>query len=250
MRILLKLRAEKDQELVTEYHKLQGFVYGMLRERFPEIHNKKGYKFFCFSNIFPYGDGRIKEGEIKNFLISSPSQKIINAITEYLSEKKGEIVNIGENLFSIKSWSVFNVSLPYKNVRISTATPIIIRIPERMYETYGIPESDRKKSYIYWRPMYPFKAFVKQLSENLIKKFNDFYGTEIQSYDLFEEFVFKKSVNLRLVIEGKSYGASGSLWEFAWSYMDAVQRRVIEFGLDAGFGERNSWGFGFVNVVR
>ena len=34
------------------------------------------------------------------------------------------------------------------------------------------------------------------------------------------------------------------MWEFSWSHMDDVQRRVIEFGLDAGFGERNVSGSG------
>ena len=38
----------------------------------------------------------------------------------------------------------------------------------------------------------------------------------------------------------------GSMWVFVWSYMDEIQRRVIEFGRDAGFGERNSLGFGFL----
>ena len=31
--------------------------------------------------------------------------------------------------------------------------------------------------------------------------------------------------------------------------MDETQRRILEFGLDAGFGERNSLGFGFVNKI-
>ena len=37
--------------------------------------------------------------------------------------------------------------------------------------------------------------------------------------------------------------------EFQWDYMDETQRRVIEFGLDSGFGERISLGFGFVNKI-
>jgi len=28
------------------------------------------------------------------------------------------------------------------------------------------------------------------------------------------------------------------------------QRKLLEFGLDCGFGERNSLGFGFVNLMR
>lgn len=39
-----------------------------------------------------------------------------------------------------------------------------------------------------------------------------------------------------------------SIWEFAFSYLRREQRGVLEFGLDCGFGELNSLGFGFMNV--
>ena len=52
------------------------------------------------------------------------------------------------------------------------------------------------------------------------------------------------------IIEGKSYGAAGSMGEFSWSYLNNVQRWIIEFGLDAGFSERNNMGFGFMNLIR
>jgi len=38
--------------------------------------------------------------------------------------------------------------------------------------------------------------------------------------------------------------------EFSWSYLNNVQRWIIEFGLDAGFSERNNMGFGFMNLIR
>ena len=90
---------------------------------------------------------------------------------------------------------------------------------------------------------------MKQLSENLIKKFNDFYGTKLSEYELFEQFVFRRVTATKVVIDGREYVLVGSMWEFQWDYMDETQRRVIEFGLDAGFGERNSLGFGFVNKI-
>jgi len=35
------------------HHKIQGFIYSLLRNTsFEELHNKRGYKFFSFSNIF------------------------------------------------------------------------------------------------------------------------------------------------------------------------------------------------------
>ena len=50
MRILINLRAAKNQGYESVYHhKLQGFVYGLLRDSgFGGLHDKRGYKFFCF----------------------------------------------------------------------------------------------------------------------------------------------------------------------------------------------------------
>ncbi|MBC7081359.1 MAG: CRISPR-associated endoribonuclease Cas6 [Thermoplasmatales archaeon] len=243
MRLILKLEDEKTQAIENTYHKLQGFVYKLIRNDFSSIHDKKGYKFFCFSNIFPSK----RESKIRNFIISSPSVEIINSIKDSL--EIGKVVNIGEMQFRIKDFSTFNLRIPKRNLRIYSSTPIIIRIPEAKYEHYNIPQEERKARYVYWRPKYSFEAFVKQLTENLIKKFNDFYGTEISRYDLFEQFVFKKSVANEIIINGKAYPVVGSIWEFLWSNMDAMQRKIIEFGIDTGLGERNSMGFGFVNIA-
>ncbi|MCX8173156.1 MAG: CRISPR-associated endoribonuclease Cas6 [Thermoplasmata archaeon] len=244
MRIILRLRATKSQEINNESHKLQGFVYDLIRRSgFPGLHEKSGYKFFCFSGIFPQKS--VAAGDMRNFIISSPSSELVKGIGDCL--RQGEAINIGEMQFQLSDFSVFEVRLGEKP-RVECSTPVIVRIPEKLYDRYCIPLEERKRRYVYWRPKYPFEAFLKQVSENLIKKYNDFYGTEIQTYDLFEQFVFRKQVNLRFVVEGRSYGAAGSLWEFLWTHMDAVQRKIIEFGLDTGFGERNSLGFGFVNV--
>jgi CRISPR-associated endoribonuclease Cas6 len=157
---------------------------------------------------------------------------------------------IGDCAFDPDGWKIIDSSLPKGQVRLSTATPILLRIPEYNYDLYAVPEEERRSRYVYWRPQISFEAFIKQLTENLIKKYNQSYGTSIGSIPLFQEFLFKKTVHTRYIIEGKSYGAAGSMWEFSWSHMDDVQRRIIGFGLDAGFGERNSMGFGFVNIVR
>ncbi len=38
--------------------------------------------------------------------------------------------------------------------------------------------------------------------------------------------------------------------KFSFSYLGGEKRELLQFGLDAGFGEENSLGFGFMNVVR
>jgi CRISPR-associated endoribonuclease Cas6 len=85
---------------------------------------------------------------------------------------------------------------------------------------------------------------LKQLSENLIKKYNEFYATKLKDYDLFEQFKYRRATATKAVIDGREYVLVGSMW-----FMDETQRRVIEFGLDTGFDERNSLGFGFVNKI-
>jgi CRISPR/Cas system endoribonuclease Cas6 (RAMP superfamily) len=79
MRVIIKLEDEKKQAIDNTYNKLQGFVYSLIREKFGSIHDKKGYKFFCFSNIFPF-----EVSGIRNFIISSPSKELINSIAENL----------------------------------------------------------------------------------------------------------------------------------------------------------------------
>jgi hypothetical protein len=78
LRLLLKLVPKKSHAYVNDYHyHLQAAIYSLIREgRLPDVHEKKGYKFFCFSNIFPYGD--FEQGKEMNLLVSSPDIRIID----------------------------------------------------------------------------------------------------------------------------------------------------------------------------
>jgi len=248
MRLLMRLKAAKGQCYDMMYHhKLQGFIYSMLRKSgYGELHDKKGYKFFSFSNIFPIKD--MEEGESAHLIIASPDQKLISSLEAALDDVAR--INIGEMSFELVGVRKLNTRLKRGSLRLLTATPVIIRIPERNYERYKIPENERKARYVYWRPKYSFEAFVKQLTENMIKKFNEFHGTKVRINELFEQFVFRRATATNVVIGGRSYVMIGSMWEFIWSDMDEMQRKIIEFGMDAGFGERNSLGFGFVNRAK
>ena len=81
MRILINLRAAKNQGYERLYHhKLQGFVYGLLRDSgFGGLHDKEGYKFFCFSNIFPIND-IMNVGEAFNLIIAAPNAELISSV--------------------------------------------------------------------------------------------------------------------------------------------------------------------------
>ena len=65
--------------------------------------------------------------------------------------------------------------------------------------------------YVYWRPKYSFEAFVKQLTENMIKKFNEFHGTKVRIKELFEQFMFRRATATNVVIGDRSYVMIGSM---------------------------------------
>lgn len=244
MRLLITIQSLKD----TAYNlpvnaKLQGLIYATLQNTpFSPLHDKNGYKFFCFSNIFPIGD--IKKDDIRHILISSPNKGLLAQIKTGLLSK--ETLNIGEFQFKIKEIREIRPKLP-NSFKIAAATPITIRIPENRYEEYGIQTA--KKRYVFWRPEYSFEAFLKQLNENLFKKYNQYYNTKINEFPIFSEFVFKKSVANQIIENGREQLVIGSIWEFRFSHITQDQRKILEFGLECGFGERNSLGFGFVNVI-
>jgi len=247
MRIILELLNTQDQKNISsEYHKLQGFIYSLIQSSgFIGIHDKSGYKPFSYSNLYPYNNQR--KNEIQRLIIATPSQKLGTTVIKILEKMINTNIHIGDCEYLLKTIKPLNLeitSLPY---RIITNTPIILRIPEYNFEKYQIPIEERKSRYIYWRPNVSFIVFIKQLSENIIKKYNDFYGTDIQDINIFEKYFYKKMVHSRLVIDGKSYGFSASLWSFEWNYLSEIQKKILIFAIDSGFGERNSMGFGFVN---
>ncbi|MCW1296375.1 MAG: CRISPR-associated endoribonuclease Cas6 [Candidatus Parvarchaeota archaeon] len=246
MRILIELQALKDAIYDNKYHhKLQGAIYNLLKNTiFSNLHSKKGYKFFCFSNIFPFDD--IKTGDIRRFLISSPNKELINAIKYQIESDMERTINVGEMEFKVNDYKILKPKLG-RSCSLITGTPIVMRIPRKNYKEYGMRS---KYDYTYWRPNHPFEAFINQITENLFKKYNEFHGTEAKEFPIFQQFLLKKSVCNHVVIEGKEIKIFGSLWQFIFDYLDNDQREILQFGLETGLGELNSLGFGFMNVVK
>ena len=135
MRLLIKLKSLKDCAYdIAYYPKMQGFVYSLLRGTdYANLHDSKAYKFFSFSNIFPAKD--FKSGDERQFLISSPDEKLIETFKNKLASL--EKVSIGEMLFKIKEIAALNPKIA-SSCTLKTGTPIVIRIPKENYAKYGI----------------------------------------------------------------------------------------------------------------
>jgi CRISPR-associated endoribonuclease Cas6 len=93
--------------------------------------------------------------------------------------------------------------------------------------------------------------FTRQLEENLYAKYAEFTGREVASeheLPIINKLTFKKQISTRINIHDTEQIVIGSLWEF--SFDNELNSELLQFGLDCGLGERNSMGFGFMNLKR
>jgi CRISPR-associated endoribonuclease Cas6 len=258
LRILLKLVPRKSHAYVNDYHyHLQAAIYSLIREGgLPRVHDKRGYKFFCFSNIFPFGD--FEQGAERNLLVSSPDRTIIDSIEHAaLSKMKSrQPLAMGGLQFAISDVSrPFRISLDGPETTVRSATPIVVRIPRIRYEEYGIkPEVDY--DYVFWRETIALEAFVKQLRDGMVKKWKEYFvitfdaGSRYAEEELLPDityYKFIKTLSKPLIVKREVQIIIGSLWEISFASTTDVQRGLLEFAVDCGLGERNSLGFGFVN---
>ncbi|MGD0203444.1 MAG: CRISPR-associated endoribonuclease Cas6 [Candidatus Bathyarchaeia archaeon] len=250
MRVLVELKAKANcvYDLIY-HHKMQGFIYELLRSStYGDLHDKRGYKFFCFSNIFPSVD--MHEGDMRHFLVSSPDEGLIGVVAgglEKLQHDK-ERVNIGEMSFSVENTSVLAPKIGGSCV-LAAGTPIVVRIPKANYARYGIvPPQDYE--YVYWRKQYHLETFVRQVEDSLFKKYNQYYGTRVEAFPIFEQFTFQKQVCNHLVLDGSEIKIFGTVWRFSFNSIDNDKRKFLQFALDVGLGELNSIGYGFMNLTK
>jgi CRISPR-associated endoribonuclease Cas6 len=93
--------------------------------------------------------------------------------------------------------------------------------------------------------------FIRQLEEKLCAKYAEFTGREIareNELPIISKLTFKKQISTHITLHTTEQIVIGSLWEF--SFDNDVHTELLQFGLDCGLGERNSMGFGFMNLKR
>lgn len=242
MRLLLVMNPLQEYKMNFEYHrKVQGFIYSLLRDsRYDQLHDKNGYKFFCFSNIF-----KSKFSHYYHLIISSPNKNLINHIYEKIVHliKTNAVIPI-QGLFRISRVIIMpDSNLPFP-LRVITQSPIITRIPLEKYQ-----ENTHTSPYrsVFWRADHPPELFIDALESNTKKKYKAFTGMTIENNRIFEYYEFKKQVSTKLDQKGTKIPIIGSLWEIEFS--SSISSDIQKFALDCGLGERNSLGFGFVNPI-
>ncbi|MFW5704067.1 MAG: CRISPR-associated endoribonuclease Cas6 [Patescibacteria group bacterium] len=250
MRTVLTLVPLQDTPQPVSHHHIQSALYHILAyQGHTEVHNQsnseqKQYRYFCFSNIYPFTPNEPFKKDTKvQLTVSSPEERYIDAITSFARAKP--TILLGRYPFIITQAKTIRTRVG-DQVTLRTATPIVVNIPRKRFQEYGIEE--HKKNHTYWQSSIPLNAFVDLMSRNMVLKYNKYYGASLSE----QMVIIKKFVLLSekpAFVPFKGGKIIGNHWKFTIDVPNDLYRRIVSFAIDCGFGEKNSAGFGFMNMV-
>ena len=245
MRLILTLQSRnsiKQEDFNKKYYTaMHGFIYKILAssKELSKIHDIKEYTPFCFGNLFPIKNELIKQGELYKVIISSSNPKIIETL--FFGLTANQEVNLGEGAFFLKNMELKILKLN-KNSILENMTPINLTYSDKGVLKAVKFSSDKNK-------------FLELLRKNLIKKYNYFSGNRIPlDYKLFDNveiLPYKKpdSAFEILVSSGDKqhkFTIIGSKIILKFQDISDEQLRIFQYLFDMGFGERTSFGAGFM----
>jgi len=254
VRVLARLRARTNAAYNNAYHhKLRGRLWGALEgTEFEKGHDGNDPPGFTYSNPFPPGD--MEEGDSRTLLVASPHEELLSHVARDFRDEPE--LNIGEMPYRVEDLSALapDVGEPGSSGVIESGTGVVVRIPPWRRDEYGI-EGDHGDNATFWRPEHTMEPFRNQVVANLDKKHGLFApehlpGPSDRDGGLFESYELIKTFALPVTVtEGKEMTYVLSKWKLGYRVRDDHHRRHLNLALDCGIGERNSLGFGFVNIT-
>lgn len=237
---------EQDREIILpiDYnHMVQAMIYNQLEKEVADFLHEEGfrkekrtYKLFTFSRLL--GRFRLdrKKGQIKfigpiKLIISSPYNDFNNSIGNNILTNK--YIRLGNNRLVAKELSVKKERVENQQITIDALSPITV------YSTL-LREDGRKFTY-YFNPKE--EDFSRIISENLRNKYKAFYGTEPPKGEVIIE---SKGRSKMSIINYKGFIIKGYMGRF--TMLGPIP--LLQLGLDAGIGSKNSQGLGCIELSR
>jgi len=250
MRFKLIARPVKTPSYIPVHYNshVQGFVYKLLSEELPEVHDR-GYSYenlkfrhFTFSRLFSkgmkkYGDFFKIVNPLSLFLsfLLDPMPKA--ALNEIIMGKK---LLIGKEEFELLKIKTFESQLPSDKSRIQmdfqTLSPIVTCRTFRK-------EKNRKWTQ-YYTPFDP--EFVELIKGNLVRKLKSVVSTEKKEED-FNIHIAPIDVDpdkTEAIVKYKGTVIKGYTGKFRYK----GDSRLAELGYQTGMGSKNPQGFGMIMV--
>jgi len=242
MRLKINLVSKKSNYLIhyNYNHILSAIIYRKIADLdlAARLHFSKEFKFFTFSQIFAPHFKQAKQGIISKdgkleFYISSPNDELIKSLVEGHLEAsevdfKGDKLLV-EHIELLKKPDFGDVEI----VKMRTLSPVMARIKREIDGKLRI-----------WDLGPGDERFYEGIQKNLINKYVSFYG----DYDG-DRWVrirpdMKSARKRRINIKGNYHRC------FMMNFEMEADPRLIEFAYDCGLGEKNSMGFGMVEMIN
>lgn len=240
MRIKITLKGKDNLEIPYNYnYALSSLIYNTIADSdlAKRLHSSNSFKFFTFSQINVKQsafnkNGIIAKKGILSFYLSSPSEKLIKNFARGFLENEINFLNEKMNTLNIEL--IKTSSFNDKEI-FNTLSPIIIR-----------KKRDENGKIKIW-DLPPSDDFFKGIENNLIKKyciFNKINQTNKQIKAYSEMANVKRK---RITIN------KGNHTTYHRAYlMDLIlegDKELLKFAYDAGLGEKNSMGFGMIDIA-
>ena len=240
MRALVDLRARRDFSYDIKYnHKLQGRLYSDLREQGIKNVQDDGPKLFSYSNIFPPRDAN--QGDSRTLIFASVHPNLVTSVAYGLCSSPE--LNVGEMPLKVEEAFTIDPAVGDQGTLV-TGTPIVVRFGTKTAAEYNIKiDYDRT----YWRPEHGMDLFFDHLYGNLQKKYEKAFDEPAPDPPYFSSYSLKKVIPKPITYADGDVTYIGSTWEFDYEVKNGAHRRLLDLILDAGLGELNGLGFGFVN---
>lgn len=250
MRIKLNLEALSLQKLNLNYnYYLSSFVYNKLEEynqsyaRF--LHdegyklNNKRYKLFTFSQLFPErysieGADLIFEGVVKWYVSSPVNEFLVYFINSLMYTK---VIKIGNNELNVESVEITIEPKYAEEMHFKCLSPVTIATSEPNDEGEYI-----KRDLNIWESKYK-----ENIRNNICAKYEAVYSQRYRDEDIEISFIDVekhkrgKLINYKDGIKIKGYMAPIKL---------SGNIELIKIAYECGVGDRNSLGFGMLEVER
>jgi CRISPR-associated endoribonuclease Cas6 len=247
MRLILKLKSNKDVLQNKEnnskfYTGMHGWLYGKLNGTdFSDVYEQKDFKPFCFSNLFEISNERIEENKNYSLIISSPNEMFMIVLLSKINIS--EEINFGEYSFELMNYK----PLGKKGIEIGDI------LESETIVNICLNENGKRRAITLFKNPDLFKI---QLSRNLIRKYNQYHEEKIEEdFDLFDNTNFEEiddsesAIRINLIKNSDNwFNVIGSRYKFNIGKINETQIKILQFCYDLGFGERNSFGFGFMNL--
>lgn len=255
MRLLVDLEATADAVYDhTYHHKLRGRVWNAFENtEYDEKHDAGEPLGLTFSNPFPWED--ISEGDSRHLLFAAHEKPLLTPIVESLQTNPE--LNIGEMSFHVEDIRTVepDVGEPGTSGVIESGTGVVCHLYEDTVEKYGIePEGNQDP---FWKSgKHPMGAFKDRVRQNLQYKHelfrpeymtgpNEFENSLFDSYECIKKYPLPVTVTT-----GVEKTFILTKWKLGYTVRNDAHRRLLNFALDVGLGERNNLGFGFINITQ